>query len=67
MNKRRLSPPNGHIEAANRILKMVLIIIGTAILGMLAFETVLGIKPAPAEALTIVVLLVIGVWLKENA
>ncbi|RLA51071.1 MAG: hypothetical protein DRR42_11360 [Gammaproteobacteria bacterium] len=66
MNKRRLSPPNGHIEAANRIIKMVLLFIGSIIIGMLAFETVFGIEPNFIAAFAIVTLLVIGLWLKEN-
>jgi hypothetical protein len=67
MHKRRQSPPNGHNEAANRMIRIILVTIGCVILGSMAFETVLGIPPSPLEVFGLATLIVIGMWLKENA
>ena len=48
------------------MIKTISLIIGIAILGGFAFEIVLGVKPDLIQALAIITLVVIGIWLKEN-
>ena len=67
MNKQRFSPPDGHVAAANRIIKLILIIIGVAILGVLGYESLTGAQPEFIQTVAIVCLVAIGMWLKENA
>ena len=66
MPKRRHSPPNGPVQAANYVIKIFLLIIGISILGGFAFEIILGIKPTVIECLAIITLVIISIWLKER-
>ena len=68
MPKRRRSIP-GHPKefiSAKRIIHVCMLIISGAIIGGIAFETILGVPASFIEAVAIVILVVIGVWFKEH-
>ena len=67
MKKKRFSQPDGPVIAAQRIIKMAALIIGIAILGSFAYELLAGTAPDLVQAIAIVTLVAIGMWLKENA
>jgi hypothetical protein len=71
MNKRKrrsaLQPPDETNAGALHMIRILLILLGCAILGGMAFETVLGIAPNPIEVLGIVVLVILIMWIHENA
>jgi len=67
MKKKRFSQyPTKQHYAAHRIIKMIALIIGITILGAFAYELVAGTAPSIVQAIAIVTLVVIGVWLKEK-
>ena len=59
--------PNGPEEGMKRMLRLIVLIIGITILGVMAWETVLGIPPTGIEALAVATLVVIWLWIRENA
>jgi len=55
-----------HNARAGRIIRILLLIMAISILSSFAFEILLGIAPSFIEAVAIVVLVVIFMWLTEK-
>ena len=67
MHKKRYSLPDGPEAGVKKMIRLIVLIIGLTILGVLAFEAVLGLPPTGIEALAIGTIVVIFLWLKDNA